>query len=125
MLGAPRDDGGRRKDSGAQHRSQQNSVTEGSNVVRVGNEGTARLRQRTRQHAGDVVGNLSAPERRKPSLDPRAKTEQGWPSWLMAVAGDAIRDWTPRRANTFEKLAKVIRKINSVSLTAVSLFPFV
>jgi cyclin-dependent kinase 12/13/sacsin len=26
----------------------------------------------------------------------------------MAVAGEAIGDWTPRRANTFEKLAKVL-----------------
>ncbi|KAL1326638.1 hypothetical protein HN51_036760 [Arachis hypogaea] len=34
-------------------------------------------------------------------------TQQGWPPWLMEVVGDAIRDWTPRRANTFEKLAKI------------------
>ncbi|KAF7834057.1 putative serine/threonine-protein kinase [Senna tora] len=60
-----------------------------------------------RRHTGDFLGNLPAPERRKPSLDPCAKTQQGWPSWLMAVAGDAIRDWTPRRANTFEKIAKI------------------
>ncbi|KAJ8537062.1 hypothetical protein K7X08_035463 [Anisodus acutangulus] len=33
--------------------------------------------------------------------------QQGWPSWLVAVAGDAIKDWTPRRANTFEKLDKI------------------
>lgn len=31
-----------------------------------------------------------------------------WPSWLSEVAGDAIKDWTPRRANTFEKLDKVL-----------------
>lgn len=34
--------------------------------------------------------------------------QQGWPSWLVAVAGDAIKDWTPRRANTFQKLDKAI-----------------
>jgi hypothetical protein len=28
----------------------------------------------------------------------------------MAVAGDAIGEWTPRRANTFEKLDKVIKE---------------
>lgn len=32
----------------------------------------------------------------------------GWPSWLSAVAGEAINGWTPRRADTFEKLDKVI-----------------
>lgn len=31
----------------------------------------------------------------------------GWPSWLVAVAGEAIKGWIPRRANTFEKLDKV------------------
>ncbi|CAN4085483.1 unnamed protein product [Withania somnifera] len=31
----------------------------------------------------------------------------GWPSWLVAVAGDAIKDWNPRRANTFQKLDKI------------------
>ncbi|XP_027126521.1 probable serine/threonine-protein kinase At1g54610 [Coffea arabica] len=36
-----------------------------------------------------------------------ATNQQGWPTWLVAVAGDAIKDWTPRRANTFEKLDKI------------------
>ncbi|KAK8561497.1 hypothetical protein V6N12_048567 [Hibiscus sabdariffa] len=31
----------------------------------------------------------------------------GWPSWLVAVASEAIKGWIPRRANTFEKLDKV------------------
>lgn len=31
----------------------------------------------------------------------------GWPSWLSAVAGEAIDGWIPRRADTFEKLDKV------------------
>lgn len=31
----------------------------------------------------------------------------GWPSWLSAVAGEAISGWTPRRADTFEKLDKI------------------
>lgn len=37
----------------------------------------------------------------------------GWPSWLSAVAGEAINGWTPRRADTFEKLDKVIPSIAS------------
>lgn len=35
------------------------------------------------------------------------KSNNGWPEWLRDVAGDAIKDWTPRRANTFEKIDKV------------------
>ncbi|KAL6971352.1 [pyruvate dehydrogenase (acetyl-transferring)] kinase [Sarracenia purpurea var. burkii] len=31
----------------------------------------------------------------------------GWPSWLSDVAGEAINGWTPRRADTFEKLDKI------------------
>lgn len=31
----------------------------------------------------------------------------GWPSWLTAVAGEAIKGWLPRRADSFEKLDKV------------------
>ncbi|GAA0139229.1 hypothetical protein LIER_42568 [Lithospermum erythrorhizon] len=29
-----------------------------------------------------------------------------WPSWLLSAVGDAIGDWSPRSANTFEKLDK-------------------
>ncbi|KAL3626266.1 hypothetical protein CASFOL_029815 [Castilleja foliolosa] len=32
---------------------------------------------------------------------------EGWPSWLNDVAGQAIKDWKHRRANTFEKLDKL------------------
>lgn len=38
---------------------------------------------------------------------------EAWPPWLVAVAGDEIKGWEPRRANSFEKLAKVL--INSVN----------
>ncbi|KAL8524920.1 hypothetical protein ACS0TY_014514 [Phlomoides rotata] len=31
----------------------------------------------------------------------------GWPPWLVAVAGEALSGWTPRRADTFEKLDKI------------------
>jgi cyclin-dependent kinase 12/13 len=40
----------------------------------------------------------------------RARGEQvaaGWPAWLSAVAGEAIDGWTPRRADSFEKIDKV------------------
>ncbi|XP_047329926.1 probable serine/threonine-protein kinase At1g54610 [Impatiens glandulifera] len=31
----------------------------------------------------------------------------GWPSWLAAEAGEALKGWIPRRADTFEKLDKI------------------
>ncbi|XP_057455700.1 probable serine/threonine-protein kinase At1g54610 [Lotus japonicus] len=31
----------------------------------------------------------------------------GWPSWLAAVAGEAIKGWVPRRAESFERLDKI------------------
>ncbi|XP_061368343.1 probable serine/threonine-protein kinase At1g54610 isoform X2 [Gastrolobium bilobum] len=31
----------------------------------------------------------------------------GWPSWLASVAGEAIKGWLPRRADSFEKLDKI------------------
>ncbi|KAL2470318.1 putative serine/threonine-protein kinase [Abeliophyllum distichum] len=56
-------------------------------------------------------------ERRRPRPNPRLSNppkhihgEQvaaGWPAWLSAVAGEAINGWTPRRADTFEKLDKI------------------
>ncbi|KAJ0240945.1 Protein kinase superfamily protein [Hirschfeldia incana] len=31
----------------------------------------------------------------------------GWPSWLTSVAGEAIKGWVPRPADSFEKLDKI------------------
>ncbi|XP_048135215.1 probable serine/threonine-protein kinase At1g09600 isoform X4 [Rhodamnia argentea] len=36
-----------------------------------------------------------------------AQVVAGWPSWLTAVAGEAINGWVPRRADSFEKLEKI------------------
>ncbi|XAR67861.1 Cyclin-dependent kinase [Bertholletia excelsa] len=68
---------------------------------------------RVRKEAVDGDGDTRrtndnlAPERLNPKPLYVLKTSQGWPSWLCDVAGDAIKDWTPRRANTFEKLDKI------------------
>jgi hypothetical protein len=32
----------------------------------------------------------------------------GWPPWLSAVAGEAIQGWIPLKADSFEKLQKVL-----------------
>ncbi|KAM7470311.1 hypothetical protein LguiA_008494 [Lonicera macranthoides] len=36
-----------------------------------------------------------------------AQVAAGWPSWLTAVAGEAIKGWVPRKAESFEKLDKI------------------
>ncbi|KAL1214253.1 putative serine/threonine-protein kinase [Cardamine amara subsp. amara] len=36
-----------------------------------------------------------------------AQVMAGWPSWLAAVAGEAINGWIPRKADSFEKLEKI------------------
>lgn len=36
-----------------------------------------------------------------------AQVVAGWPSWLTTVAGEAIKGWVPRKADSFEKLDKV------------------
>ncbi|XP_022994370.1 probable serine/threonine-protein kinase At1g54610 [Cucurbita maxima] len=52
------------------------------------------------------VDSLSV-EHRRPSPSICQRNEQGWPAWLLEVAGEVMEDWTPRVANTFEKLAKI------------------
>ncbi|CAI9764111.1 unnamed protein product [Fraxinus pennsylvanica] len=44
------------------------------------------------------------------SMPHGAKAEQvsaGWPSWLVSVAGEGIRGWVPRSAESYEKLNKI------------------
>ncbi|CAN8239348.1 unnamed protein product [Cochlearia groenlandica] len=51
--------------------------------------------QPTQQHSGRLIGN---------------KTELAtaeWPTWLASVAGEAIKGWVPRCAESFEKLDKI------------------
>lgn len=96
----------RRKSTGNQRRRRRSvdgtlGVVDANVAVTVRKEATEQ--QKTRQ-----TTEVPAIERRKPRPDPCLRNQQGWPSWLMAVAGEAIQGWTPRRANTFEKLAKVV-----------------
>ncbi|CAH8336788.1 unnamed protein product [Eruca vesicaria subsp. sativa] len=35
------------------------------------------------------------------------QVSSAWPTWLVSVAGEALVDWAPRRASTFEKLEKI------------------
>lgn len=53
------------------------------------------IAQPTQQQPGRVITN-------KTEL-----TSAEWPSWLASVAGEAIKGWVPRCAESFEKLDKV------------------
>lgn len=44
---------------------------------------------------------------RVPKATEGEQVAAGWPPWLSAVAGEAIRGWVPRRADSFEKLDKI------------------
>lgn len=50
-----------------------------------------------------------------------AQIVAGWPPWLTAVAGEAIKGWVPRRADSFEKLDKVY---DQLPLSFLNLKPF-
>ncbi|GAV62727.1 Pkinase domain-containing protein [Cephalotus follicularis] len=79
------------------------TVTDAVNSVRV-----RRRKETERRRSADFLANIPVTERHRPLPELSfCTTEKGWPSWLMAVVGDAIGDWTPRRANTFEKLEKI------------------
>ncbi|XWS37073.1 hypothetical protein CRYUN_Cryun19dG0011600 [Craigia yunnanensis] len=81
------------------------SVTDAvDGVVDIKEQERPRQQQQKARHTGDFPFSIPAPEIRR---TPQELNRQGWPSWLMAVAGEAIHDWTPRRANTFEKLDKI------------------
>ncbi|XP_068305004.1 probable serine/threonine-protein kinase At1g54610 [Pyrus communis] len=105
VLGTEAASGGSTRGSGEAGRRRRSieepsGVTERVAAVRADKkEVVARQRANRANHTGD----FPAIERRKPS----PANQEGWPSWLLAVAGDAIQGWTPRRANTFEKLAKI------------------
>jgi len=74
-----------------------------------------------------------AAERKKPRANPRMSNppknlqgEQvaaGWPAWLVEVAGEAIRGLIPRRADTFQKLDKVLTCVLILPVSPSEIFP--
>ena len=53
--------------------------------------------------AAEIVGKVIVP----PYVAAAPGSVLQWPVWLTEVAGEAIRGWAPRRADSFQKLAKV------------------
>ncbi|XP_054778866.1 probable serine/threonine-protein kinase At1g09600 [Prosopis cineraria] len=66
----------------------------GNSQITSVEEGQSRMRMLNR------IGSLKRGER-------GAQVLAGWPSWLTAVAGEAISGWIPRRSESFEKLEKI------------------
>ncbi|WOL03327.1 putative serine/threonine-protein kinase [Canna indica] len=73
-------------------------------------------RQEEEEQAERPAGERQ-PRRRQSRADPwlsnppgHLHAEQvaaGWPPWLAQAAGEALKGWTPRRADTFEKIDKI------------------
>uniref|UniRef100_A0A6I9QWB2 [RNA-polymerase]-subunit kinase n=1 Tax=Elaeis guineensis var. tenera TaxID=51953 RepID=A0A6I9QWB2_ELAGV len=92
-------------------------------VVTVRGDGGAVLVAEKKHMSGPIRVNAQDGERRRerqvysghpmrvPGGVPKAmegeQVAAGWPPWLAAVAGEAIRGWVPRRADSFEKLDKI------------------
>ncbi|KAK4425763.1 putative serine/threonine-protein kinase [Sesamum alatum] len=89
-VGGGRDGGGEVQDGGVK----KEEVEEDGNVKQSRNE-----KRRSRRNDP----RLSNP----PKHVHGEQVAAGWPSWLVAVAGESLSGWTPRRADTFEKLDKI------------------
>ncbi|PON77211.1 GPCR kinase [Parasponia andersonii] len=101
--------GDRRRSTGAQRRRRRVEEHRSVNAVdgaavRAKKEEIERQRRTTSKRSS---AEFPASEHRKLRPEPFLSNQQGWPSWLLAAAGDAIQGWTPRRANSFERLAKI------------------
>eukprot|EP00253_Pinus_taeda_P004126 PITA_04126 len=65
------------------------------------------LSEKKRREGRFVPGDSIARPRNVPKHIEGEQVAAGWPAWLSAVAGEAIKGWIPRRADTFEKLDKI------------------
>ncbi|KAF4361530.1 hypothetical protein F8388_007546 [Cannabis sativa] len=99
--------GDRRRSTGAQRSRRKVEQSRSANTVDVTARNKKKETERQRTRTSKRNGDLPAVEQRKPRPEPFLTNQQGWPSWLLAAAGDAIQGWTPRRANSFERLAKI------------------
>eukprot|EP00252_Welwitschia_mirabilis_P018751 TRINITY_DN4185_c0_g3_i1.p1 TRINITY_DN4185_c0_g3~~TRINITY_DN4185_c0_g3_i1.p1 ORF type:complete len:848 (-),score=172.28 TRINITY_DN4185_c0_g3_i1:527-3070(-) len=59
------------------------------------------------QQAEFVVSSGHPNPRYLPKHTEGEQVAAGWPVWLTAVAGEAIKGWIPRRADSFERLNKI------------------
>ncbi|CAN6352122.1 unnamed protein product [Urochloa humidicola] len=67
-------------------------------------------RRRRRRSGREASATTTAPSRLGSNIGRSVEGEQaaaGWPSWLSAVAAEAVQGWVPLRAEGFEKMEKV------------------
>ncbi|GAA0140750.1 non-receptor serine/threonine protein kinase [Lithospermum erythrorhizon] len=106
------------RDFGTESRRREKVVGKLDDESENGGGGDGSVVQNGEDHKEEKDRNLrNRSERRRSKPNPRLSNppkhirgEQvaaGWPSWLSEVAGEAINGWIPRRADTFEKLAKI------------------
>ncbi|KAI3457456.1 hypothetical protein Pfo_014119 [Paulownia fortunei] len=73
--------------------------------------GSARLHGENFERKREKAEYISVVHHPGVGMVPRAtegeQVAAGWPPWLAAVAGEAIKGWVPRRADSFEKLDKI------------------
>ncbi|KAI4321870.1 hypothetical protein MLD38_035201 [Melastoma candidum] len=72
--------------------------------------GSLRLLGKNYERSREKMGHAAAPHPAAGTIPKATEGQQvaaGWPPWLVAVAGEAIKGWLPRRADSFEKLDKI------------------
>lgn len=90
----------------------------GRGAMVSGNPTKPQLQNHSSMEVGTSGGHLQPRISRITSVtngERGAQVVAGWPSWLTAVAGEAISGWVPRKADSFEKLEKVFLLSNSSS----------
>lgn len=87
------------------------SSDEAEKKVNLERKSSRSVFQRRPAIENNIVGTLQQPKITRISSvsngERGAQVVAGWPSWLAAVAGEAINGWIPRQADSFEKLEKV------------------
>lgn len=109
---APRSISSRREENYPVKDRLDNSSNEGR-VILIDKQvnGSVRLQGESFERKREKAVYTSVGHHPRVGMVPRAtegeQVAAGWPPWLAAVAGEAIKGWLPRRADSFEKLDKV------------------
>ena len=61
-----------------------------------------------KKNSSKGIGSQSLRLRLSRRLVEAEQNAAGWPHWLTASAGEAIQGWVPLRADSYEKLDKVV-----------------
>ena len=85
----------RRPSTSSDRSSTKKAVTVGAPTRNPTRRVTAMPAVQQQQQPGRLIGTKTEP------------TSGEWPSWLASVAGEAIKGWVPRCADSYEKLDKV------------------